>query len=69
MLPLINHNKLFTCSIHNYSGLNRPCPECRLRERKVELELKMKFHKFIRDQKDIPKEAIDLINRDFWDYI
>lgn len=65
----IGRNQLFTCSVHNYSGMNSPCPECRIRERKVELELKRKFHRFIENQKDVPKEIVDMINRDFWDYI
>lgn len=69
MFPLTNGNKLFTCSVHNYSGMNNPCPECRHSERKVELELKMKFHRFIINQKDVPKEIVDMINRDFWDLI
>ena len=31
--------------------------------------VKYKFDKFIKNQKDIPKEYVDIINKNFWDLI
>lgn len=32
-------------------------------------DVRSKFNKFIREQKDIPSEYVDIINKNFWDLL
>ncbi len=56
-------NNYCSCSKHNYTGINNPCPYC------VDEKIKRKFEMFAKNQTDIPKEYIDLINKNFWNLI
>jgi len=55
-----------TCSKHNYSG-TLPCVDCR--EEVLIINFYNKMDKFLKNQKDIPKEYSDIVREKFWDII
>ncbi len=64
---------LHTCSTHNYTGTEE-CPDCikesiTFSEKDVIKYIKDKFDIFTANQKDVPSEYIDIINKNFWDLI
>jgi hypothetical protein len=46
MFNIFSSNKIYTCSKHNYTGINSPCPDCGL----VEAGVMQKITEFIRQE-------------------
>lgn len=61
-MGLFNMTKFHSCSKHNYTG-TEPCPDCSIET------IRLKFDIFTMNQKDIPQEYIDIINKHFWELI
>ena len=52
--------------------INGKCGACKIKEGNFQSNafyMKEKWNKFVNDQQDLPKEFVDIVNKNFWSII